>query len=128
MRGTFRLRPPVLCAPAIGLCRGAERRWDQVPQASSSRTLIDYKESYKQISCVEHLLHTYLYILKRHIFCKRHIFILQKSTMKLTAARLNYLHLTLQRFNIKSVMTSIQWTGFDNRIFVNTIHYTSFRI
>ena len=35
-----------------------------------------------------------IYLINIFVFCKKHDFLLQKSTMKLTAARLNYLHLT----------------------------------
>ena len=35
-----------------------------------------------------------IYSINIFVFCKKHDFLLQKGTMKLTAARLNYLHLT----------------------------------
>ena len=42
-----------------------------------------------------------IYSINIFVFCKKHDFLLQKGTMKLTTARLNYLHLTLvQRFTL----------------------------
>ena len=35
-----------------------------------------------------------IYLINIFVFCKKHDFLLQKGTMKLTAARLNYQHLT----------------------------------
>ena len=67
----------------------------------SSSTFIDNKGSYKQISCVKHFYMRSNKIKNIFVFCKKHDFLLQKGTMKLTTARLNYLHLTLvQRFTL----------------------------
>ena len=42
-----------------------------------------------------------IYSVNIFVFCKKDDFLLQKGTMKLTTARLNYLHLTsLQRFTL----------------------------
>ena len=50
--------------------------------SSSSSTFIDNKESYKQISCVEHFDMRSNIFKNIFVFCKKHDFLLQKGTMK----------------------------------------------
>ena len=50
-----------------------------------------------------------IYSINIFVFCKKHDFLLQKGTMKLTTARLNYLHLTSST-EIHSIVRSNQYT------------------
>ena len=47
--------------------------------SSSSSTFIDSKESYKQISCVEHFHMRSNIFTNMFVFCKKHDFLLQKA-------------------------------------------------
>ena len=72
---------------------------------SSSSTFIDNKESYKQILCVEHFYMRSNIFRNIFVFCKKHDFLLQKGTMKLTTARLNNLPSSNSSTEIHSIIS-----------------------